>query len=81
MPEVLDRAQAGQHQHRDLGLLRLLNCGSDEVELVDLGEAVVEARPAEAIAVAHLDHLDTGPVQGRDNPADLLLGELVLHRV
>ena len=50
-------------------------------ELVDLGEAVVEARAAEAVAVRDLDDLDAGLVEGVDDAADLLLGELVAHRV
>ena len=51
------------------------------LELVDLGEAVVEAGAAEAVAVGDLDDLDAGRVEGVHDAADLLLGELVLHRV
>ena len=79
--QVVDGAEAGEHEDGDLGLGGLLDGGLDELELVDLGEAVVEARPAEAVAVRHLDDLDAGLVEGVDDAADLRLGVLVAHRV
>src|SRR5207302_1723694 len=74
-------ADAGDEEHRDLGLGGLLDAGRDQLDLVDPGEAVVERRPAQAVAVGDLDDLDAGRVQGVHGGADLLLGELVRHRV
>jgi hypothetical protein len=81
MPQVLDGPESGQEQDGDLGGLRFLRRGGDEVELADAGEAVVEAGPAEPVAVGDLDDLDVTFVQRVDDGADLLFGELVGHGV
>ncbi len=67
----------GQHQERDLGLLGGLGRELDQLLLGRLGEAVVEARPAEPVAVGHLDDRHAGGVQRRDDGVHFLLGELV----
>src|SRR5450755_1036633 len=77
--QVLDGAEAGQEQDGDLGAARLLHRGRDEIELINQREPVVEAGPAQAIAVGDLDDLDIAGVQGMDDGADLLFGELVSH--
>jgi len=51
------------------------------LDLVHPGEAVVERGSAQAVAVGDLDDLDAGRVQGVHRGTDLLLGELVRHRV
>ena len=79
--EVVDGPEPGKHEDGDLGLGRLVDGGPDELHLVDQAEAVVEARPAEAVAVRDLDDLDAGLVEGVDDTPDLRLGVLVLHRV
>ena len=79
--DVADRGHPGQHQERDAGLPGLLDRGGDQRELVGAGEAVVEARAAEAVAVAHLDHPDVGRVERGHDAAHLSLGELVAHGV
>ena len=79
--EVVDRAEAGQHEDGNLGLSGLVDGGADQVELVDLGEAVVEGGSAEAVAVRHLDDLHPGLVEGGHHAAHLGLGVLVGHRV
>ena len=79
--QVVHRAEAGEHEDGDLGLGGLVDGGRDELHLVDLGEAVVEARAAEAVAVRDLDDLHAGRVEGVHDAAHLLLGELVAHRV
>ena len=55
--------------------------GRDQLDLVLAGEAVVERRAAQAVAVRDLDDLDARRVQRVHGGADLLLGELVRHRV
>ena len=75
--DVLLGAHAGQHQEGDLGFLRRLGGDLDQLLLGRLGEAVVEAGATEAVAVGHLDHRHAGGVEGGDDGADLLLGELV----
>jgi hypothetical protein len=79
--QVVDGPEPGQHEDGDLGLRRLVDGRPDELESRRPGEAVVEARAAEAVAVAHLDDLHAGGVERVDYPAHLLLGELVGHRV
>jgi hypothetical protein len=75
--QILDGAEPGQEQNGDPGVVRLLHCCGDEVELADAGEAVVEAGPAEPVAVGDLDDLDVAAVQRVDDGADLPFGELV----
>ena len=81
VPQVVDRTQPGQQEYRDPCGTGLVDRRGDEVELVDPGEAVVEARPAQAVAVSDLDHLDVAAVQRVHDGAYLLLGELVRERV
>jgi hypothetical protein len=81
VPQVLDGAEPGQEQDGDLGVLRLFHRGGDEVELADAGEAVVEAGPAEPVAVGDLDDFDVAAVQRVDHGADLPFGELVGYGV
>ncbi len=66
-----------QHQEGDLGFLGGLRRELDELLLGRLGEAVVEARPAEAVAVGDLDDRNAGGVQRRDDRLHFVLGELV----
>ena len=54
--DVLLGAHAGQHQEGDLGLFRRLGRELDQLLLGGLGEAVVERRAAQPVAVGHLDH-------------------------
>jgi hypothetical protein len=75
--DVLLGAHSGQHQECDLGFLGGLRRELDEFLLGRLGEAVVEARPAEAVAVGDLDDRHTCRVQCRDDCAHLVLGELM----
>jgi len=79
VPQVLDGAEAGQQQHGDPGLPRFADGGGDEVELIDAGEPVIEAGPAETVAMADLDDRHVAAVQGMHDGAYLLLGELVRH--
>ena len=80
-PQVLYSAEAGQQQHRDLGLPRLVHRGGDQLDVVHGGEAVVERRAAKAVAVGDLDDLHARAVQAVHDAAHLLLGEAVRHRV
>ncbi len=75
--DVFLGAHTGQHQEGDLGFLGRLGGQLDQLLLRGLGEPVVEARPAQAVTVGHLDDGDTGGIQGGDDRADLVLGELV----
>ena len=74
-------ADARHEQHGDLGLGGLLHRGRDQRDLVHPREPVVEGGPAQAVAVSDLDDLHAGRVQRVHGRADLLLGELVRHRV
>ena len=76
-PDVVLGAETRQHQERDLGLLRRLRGGLDQLLLRGFGEAVVERRPAQTVAVGHLDDRNTGVVEGSDDRAHLVLGELM----
>jgi hypothetical protein len=73
---VLD-PDPGQHQERDLGVLRGLRRDGDQLLLRCLREAVVEGRAAKPVAVRHLDDGHARLVEGRDDGAHLLDGELV----
>ena len=79
--QVVHGAEPREHEDGDLRLCGLVHGCLDEIELVDLGEAVVERGPAEAVAVGDLDDLNAGAVERADHAADLPLGELVRHRV
>ncbi len=57
--------------------LRRLGSELDELLLGRLGEAVVERRSAQAVAVGHLDDRDAGGVECADDVAYLLRHELV----
>jgi hypothetical protein len=81
VPQILDGAEPRQQQHGDPGAAGFRHRGRDEIELIAAGEPVVEAGPAQAVAVADLDHLDVASVQGMHDRPDLPLGELVRHRV
>ncbi len=80
-PEVFHRAHSGQQQHCDLRGLRFFGRGPDEPDLVHRGEAVIEGRAAEAVAVRDLDDRHPRRVQGGDHLTNLMLGEPVPHRV
>ena len=75
--DVLLGAHAGQHQEGDLGLLGGLGRQLDQLLFGGLGEAVVEARPAQAVAVGDLDDRHPGRVECGHDGADFVLGELV----
>ena len=75
--DVLFGAHPGQHQERDLGFLGGLGREFDQFLLGGLGEAVVEARPAEPVAVGHLDDRDARGVQCRHDSVHLVGGELM----
>ena len=75
--DVLLGAHTGQHQERDLGFLGRLGGQLDQFLFGRLGEAVVEARPAQPVAVGDLDDGHARGVQRRDDRADFVLGELV----
>ena len=75
--DVVLGADAGQHQEGDLRVLRRLRGDLDELLLGGVREAVVEARPAEPVAVGHLEHRHTGLVERGDHRAHLVAGELV----
>ena len=79
--EVVHGADAGDQQDGDLGRGRLLGRRTDQDDVLDLGEAVVERRAADAVAVADLDHLDAGAVERVHGGPHLRLGELVRHGV
>jgi hypothetical protein len=79
--QVLDRPDPGQQQNGDLGVAGLVHRRGDQLDVVDGGEPVVERRAAKAVAVGDLDDLNAGRVQGVHDPAYLLLGEPVRHRV
>ena len=81
LAQVLDGADAGEQQHRDPRGPRLVDGRPDQRDLVDQREAVVERRAAQPVTVRYLDDLHPGAVQGADHRPDLLLGELVPHRV
>ena len=61
--------------------LRLLAGSRDQRHLISPREAVVQRAAAQPVAVADLDDLDAGLVQGPHGFAHLLLGEPVRHRV
>ncbi len=69
--DVLLGADTGQHQEGDLGFLGGLGRELDQFLLGRLGEAVVEARPAQPVAVGDLDDRHTGGVECRDDRAAL----------
>ena len=71
--QVVDGAQAREHQHRDLGVFRFVHGGPDQVQFRGEGEPVVEGGPAQAVAVGDFDDLDLGVVQGADHGADVRL--------
>ena len=75
--DVFLGADTGQHQEGDLGLFGRLGRELDQFLLGRLGEAVVEARPAQPVAVGDLDDRHAGGVQRRDDRVDFVLGELV----
>ncbi len=75
--DVLFGADTGQHEEGDLGFLGRLGGQLDQLLLGGLGEPVVEAGPAEPVAVGHLDDRHTRGVQRRDDGSDLVLGELM----
>ncbi|SKX84099.1 Uncharacterised protein [Mycobacteroides abscessus subsp. abscessus] len=76
-PDVVLGAEPRQHEERDLGALRGLGGRLDQFLLRGFGEAVVERRPAESVAVRHLDHRDSGVVERADDGPHLVDGELV----
>ena len=67
--DVFLGAHAGQHQEGDLGLLGGLRGELDQLLLGGLGEAVVERRAAEAVAVGHLDDRHARGVERGDDRA------------
>jgi hypothetical protein len=79
--DVVQHADAGQHEERDLRLRRGLHRGLDQLLLRRVAQAVGERRPAEAVAVRHLDDGDAGGVEGADDRRHVLDGELVQLRV
>src|SRR6185437_5444622 len=76
-PDVVADPEAGEHQAGDLGPLGPGHRFGDQLPLADGRLAVVERRPAEAVAVTDLDDGDPGGVEGGDDGADLVPGELV----
>jgi hypothetical protein len=81
LADVFRDAKAGQHQERDLGLLRGRHGRGDQVLVRHGAEAVVERRAAEAVAVRHLDDRHACLVKGGDDAAHVPDGELVPDRV
>ena len=79
--QVVHRADAGDEQNGDPGRGGLLGAARIRTIVLDLGEAVVERRPADAVAVADLDDLDAGAVERVHGGPHLCLGELVRHGV
>ena len=77
LQDVVLGADAGQHQERDPGLLRGLGRDLDQLLLGGVREAVVEARPAEAVTVGHLEDGHPRVVERGDHRAHLVGGELV----
>ena len=75
--DVLLGADTGQHQERDLGFLGRLGRELDQFLLRGFGEPVVEARPAEPVAVGDLDDRHARGVERRDDGVHFVLGELV----
>ena len=75
--DVVLGAEARQHEKRDPRALGGLGCRPDQFLLGGPGETVVERRPAEAVTVRHLDHRNTGVVEGADDRTHLVDGELV----
>ena len=70
--QVVDGADAGQQQGRDLGLLHQRDHGA-QVLLVGVGrEAVVDAGAAQAVAVGHLDQRHTGGIQAAGDALHLV---------
>src|SRR5262249_45875514 len=74
---VLLDADSRQQQDRDLGPLDGARRGLDQLVLVGQGEAVVEGGAAETVAVADLDHVDAGAVEGAGHRHHLLDRDLV----
>ena len=68
------RAASGRRSWRCFAVSRR---DLDQLLLRGVREAVVEARPAEPVAVGHLEHRHPGLVEGGDDRAHLLGGELV----
>ena len=67
----------GSIRNAILDFLGRLGRELDQLLLGRLGEPVVEARPAEPVAVGDLDDRHARGVQRRDDRADFVLGELM----
>ncbi|MNO77051.1 hypothetical protein D3C76_681460 [compost metagenome] len=74
-------ADAGQQQGSDLGVADHVGGGFDPFQVGVGGEAVVEARPLQAITVRHFDRIDLGFVQGAGDVLHVLQRILVTNRV
>ena len=77
LSDVFLGAHTRQHQEGDLGFLGGLGGQFDQLLFRGFGEAVVEARPTEAVAVGHLDHRHACGVQRGNDRTDLIEGELM----
>ena len=77
LADVLFRAHSGQHQERDPGILRGFGSDFNQLLLRGFRESVVEAGPAQTVAVGHLDHRNPGGVECGDDGLHLFRDELV----
>ena len=63
---------AGQQQHGELRLLHGRGGGLDQLEFVDLGEAVLDRRTGEAVAVGDFEHRHAGRIERAGDAHDLV---------
>lgn len=73
--QVLHRPDSGQQQGRQAGLADRLACGGNPVPVRMGSETIIERRPAQAVAMRHLDGIHPGFVQGGRDLAHMV------HRV
>ena len=79
--QVMHRADAGQQQRGDLGVADHIGGGFDPFQIGVRGEAIVEARTLQAIAVGDFDRVDLGLVQGAGDVLHVLQRILMAHRM
>ncbi|MCY1535092.1 hypothetical protein D9M68_704830 [compost metagenome] len=75
--QVVHRADAGQQQGGDLGVLDLAGHRLDVLEVAVLAKAVVERRALQAVAVGDFDGVDPGRIQRTGDGAHVVEAVLV----
>ncbi|MNC49341.1 hypothetical protein D3C75_985130 [compost metagenome] len=79
--QVMHSTDAGQQQCGDLSVADHIGHGFDPFQVGVRGEAIVEARPLQAIAMGYFDRVDFGLVQRASDVLHVLDRVLMTHRV